>query len=253
MPSVHFYWWEVFVVIASRYLVLAGSAWLVFYIWKRRRWWWRKIQQRMPARRQVFTEIGFSLLTLFILATVGWLIVAGGRKGINQVYINFSDYPGWYFAASILLTILLHDAYFYWTHRFMHWKPIFPYVHKVHHLSHNPTPWAAFAFHPLEAIIEAGILPLATFLYPMHPYAIGIFTLYMLLLNILGHLGYELFPKNFVRSKWTNWHNTSTHHNMHHRYTKGNYSLYFNWWDKWMGTNHKRYAEEFEEVKKRED
>jgi sterol desaturase/sphingolipid hydroxylase (fatty acid hydroxylase superfamily) len=29
---------------------------------------------------------------------------------------------------------------------------------------------------------------------------------------------------------------------------KGNYGLYFNWWDRLMGTNHAKYQERFEKV-----
>ena len=54
--------------------------------------------------------------------------------------------------------ILLHDTYFYWAHRAMHHPKIYRHVHLVHHLSQNPSPWAAFAFHPFEAVIEAGIV-----------------------------------------------------------------------------------------------
>src|SRR4029077_10168023 len=78
-----------------------------------------------------------------------------------------------------------------------------------------------------------------------HPLALAISGLYMILMNVMGHLGYELFPKSFVRNKWLNWQNTYTHHNMPHHYSKHNYGLYFNWWDRLMGTNHPRYREEF--------
>jgi sterol desaturase/sphingolipid hydroxylase (fatty acid hydroxylase superfamily) len=28
---------------------------------------------------------------------------------------------------------LLHDAWFYWTHRLLHWRPLYKYVHWEHH------------------------------------------------------------------------------------------------------------------------
>jgi sterol desaturase/sphingolipid hydroxylase (fatty acid hydroxylase superfamily) len=171
--------------------------------------------------------------------------ILSARRGHTRIYFHLRDHSLFYFVASILFIILLHDTYFYWTHRLMHWKRIFRYVHRVHHLSHNPTPLAAFAFHPLEAVIEAGIMPLVAWVIPAHPLALAISGLYMILMNVMGHLGYELFPKSFVRNKWLNWQNTSTHHNMHHHYSKHNYGLYFNWWDRLMGTNHPRYREEF--------
>jgi sterol desaturase/sphingolipid hydroxylase (fatty acid hydroxylase superfamily) len=38
---------------------------------------------------------------------------------------------------------------------------------------------------------------------------------------------------------------------MHHHYSKGNYGLYFNFWDRLMGTNHPNYEKEFLKVAKR--
>jgi sterol desaturase/sphingolipid hydroxylase (fatty acid hydroxylase superfamily) len=41
---------------------------------------------------------------------------------------------------------------------------------------------------------------------------------------------------------------------MHHKYVNSNFGLYFNIWDRVMGTNHERYHEEFEAVvSKRKD
>jgi sterol desaturase/sphingolipid hydroxylase (fatty acid hydroxylase superfamily) len=39
--------------------------------------------------------------------------------------------------AYMLLTVValdyLHDAWFYWTHRLLHWKPLYRHVHHLHH------------------------------------------------------------------------------------------------------------------------
>ena len=110
---------------------------------------------------------------------------------------------------------------------------------------------AAFAFHPLEAIVEVGIVPLVVFLMPIHPLALLIWVLYQTGMNVLGHLGFELFPSGFTTGKISKWHNTSTHHNMHHKLVNCNYGLYYNFWDRIMGTNHAHYSEEFENVKAR--
>jgi lathosterol oxidase len=87
---------------------------------------------------------------------------------------------------------------------------------------------------------------------PYHPSAIAIFTLYSLVLNVFGHLGFEVFPKGFASHQLFKWHNTSTHHNMHHRLVKCNYGLYFNIWDRLMQTNHAKYEQHFDEVTSQE-
>ena len=130
----------------------------------------------------------------------------------------------------------------------MHWRPLFKLAHRVHHQSHNPTPWAAFCFHPLEALIEAMIYPVVILFLPIHPLAALIWLLYMITMNVGGHLGFELFPAGFVRHRLFRWHNTSVHHNMHHSHINCNYGLYFNFWDRLMGTNHVKYEEHFDRI-----
>ena len=126
-------------------------------------------------------------------------------------------------------------------------------MHKVHHQSHNPTPWAAFAFHPLEALIEIAIVPLAILIIPFHPIVILLFSTWSIIWNVIGHAGYELFPFWFVRHPFFRWFNTATHHNMHHLKSNGNFGLYFNIWDRLMGTNFPDYEQTFESVKRIEN
>jgi sterol desaturase/sphingolipid hydroxylase (fatty acid hydroxylase superfamily) len=42
--------------------------------------------------------------------------------------------------------------------------------------------------------------------------------------------------------------NTPTHHAMHHEKMRGNYGIYFNFWDRLMGTNHPHYEVRFLEI-----
>jgi len=156
---------------------------------------------------------------------------------------------GWpYFFISIVLCVIIHDAYFYWTHRLMHNPKLFKVFHLVHHKSTNPSPWAAFAFQPLEAVIEAGIAPVIVFLIPINTYAFLLFFLFSTVYNVYGHLGYEIYPKWLVNSKVGKWLNTSVAHNMHHKYFDGNYGFYTRFWDVAFGTMHPEYENELKEV-----
>ncbi|SEP20674.1 sterol desaturase family protein [Niastella yeongjuensis] len=234
--------------ILLRYLVIAGIAYGLFYYWQRTKWYHRKIQPHFPKPAIVRQEFLYSLTAVVIFAVVVHLVYTDPVKKYTKVYTNIHDHSMGYFFISVVSCIVMHDTYFYWSHRLMHWKKIFRYVHHIHHKSHNPTPWAAFSFHPVESLVEAGIVPLAAFTMPIHPLAFSLFGLYMIIMNVLGHLGYELFPAGMLKNKWLNWHNTSTHHNMHHHYSKCNYGLYFNIWDRIMKTNHIRYEETFEKA-----
>jgi len=64
-----------------------------------------------------------------------------------------------------------------------------------------------------------------------------------------SHLGYELYPTGFSKSRSGRWINTSVNHNFHHQFFKGNYGLYFLWWDRWMGTLRPDYDQRFDEIK----
>jgi sterol desaturase/sphingolipid hydroxylase (fatty acid hydroxylase superfamily) len=70
----------------------------------------------------------------------------------------------------------------------------------------------------------------------------------MIVYNVYGHLGYELYPKGFNKHWLGRWINTSVNHNQHHQYFTGNYGLYFTFWDRIMGTIRKDYDQRFEEV-----
>jgi lathosterol oxidase len=108
-------------------------------------------------------EIFYSILSLFITSAfaASSFHVA---KGYNNVYLDITEYGIPYLFFSFLWLILLHDTWFYWIHRMMHHPLLYKKIHLIHHKSTNPSPFAAFAFHPLEAIVEALIFPLL----PLH-------------------------------------------------------------------------------------
>ena len=232
-----------------RYALIAGGAFLLFYVWRNRRLRSLKIQEHYPARSEMRREVLYSLVSLAVFSLTGVLVFLIHRAGWTKLYLDIGRYGWGYLVFSTALLIFAHDAYFYWTHRLMHWKPLFPIVHRIHHLSHTPTPWAAFAFHPIEAVVQAGIFPLFILLVPTHPLSAVVWLLYMTAMNVLGHCGFEILPSGFTRHPITRWHNTSVHHDMHHHHVHCNYGLYYNVWDRLMGTNHARYDEEFERVK----
>jgi lathosterol oxidase len=234
--------------VCLRYAIFAGPAFLLFYIIKNKSWQALKIQQKAPQSKFILGEIQHSLYSAFVFALIGVGIHFCRKAGYTQIYLDIQEYGWLYFCFSILAFIFIHDTYFYWIHRLMHQKKWFRQIHKVHHQSFNPTPWAALSFHPMEAILEIGIIPVMVFLIPIHPLALFLFVTWSLLWNVIGHLGYEIFPAGFVHHPIFKWFNTSTHHNMHHEKANCNYGLYFNIWDTLMQTNHKAYKTRFEEL-----
>lgn len=239
------------VEVGLRYFLFAGVAWILGYRLFRNRWCHRKIIARFPKSSEVGRELGYSMLTVLIFGLVGAATIAASRAGYTQMYWKISDHgTGWFFG-SVVCAILLHDTYFYWTHRLMHHRRLFAVFHRVHHLSTNPSPWAAYSFAPAEAVVEAGIFPLVALTLPIHPAAFGLVMLWQILFNVAGHTGYEFHPRFLMNTPFRFILNTPTNHVMHHESMRGNYGLYFNVWDRLMGTNHPDYEAQFREVTSR--
>lgn len=244
---------QVLVADFLRYFLVAGTTYLVFWVIFFKKWQHRIIQRKLPETKKMWLEFCYSMSTVLIFALIGFSILNLKNAGYTLIYDKFADWGGIWFVVSLALMILLHDAWFYWTHRLMHHPKIFRYVHLVHHRSTSPSPWAAYSFHPIEAVIEAGIFILIVFTIPAHGLALSIFLIYMIFRNVMGHLGIEFLPKNFITNRWINWHTTTTHHDLHHKHFNHNFGLYFIWWDKWFGTEHPNYQETFEEVTSRKE
>lgn len=186
--------WGFFLI---RYLVFSGITFLIVWVFWGKKFSHKLIQGKKPEMESILYEIRYSMLTFFIFGLSGIFVVWAKVNGFNRIYDDVSDYGIVYLIFSVIALVLLHDAYFYWTHRMMHRKLFFKHFHLVHHKSTNPSPWAAFSFHPLEAFVESGIVPLASFVIPLHPGVMIVFFVYMTSLNVLGHLSYEFFLPGF--------------------------------------------------------
>lgn len=206
----------------------------------------RRIQARKATTSDRSRELRYSLSTIFIFSLVGLCIAAGEQLGWMRIESGMTN-PLW-LIGSFALILVAHDAYFYWSHRLMHHKRVFRLVHRTHHLSRTPTPWTAYSFSPLEALVEAAFLPLYLLLVPTHVIVIGIFLIHMILRNVIAHAGFELFPRRWMSWPLARWITVSLHHDQHHEHFHCNYGFYFTWWDRWMGTEHPEYRSKFAQL-----
>ncbi|MCU0395640.1 MAG: sterol desaturase family protein [Chitinophagaceae bacterium] len=239
-------WWEAVKNISLRYLLFAAGTFTVFYILLRRWLGRRRIQRSFPGWSDYGRDLLFSMLSIAIFSSLAYLCVGVLRPWNHFIYGSMGQVSLAWHLFSFVWLFLLHDAYFYWIHRFMHHPAMFRRVHLVHHRSTNPSPWTAYAFHPLEALLEAGIIPLAAFTVPVHLRLFSLFMLFQIAYNVYGHLGYELLPHRTANHWLGRWINTSVAHNQHHKYFKGNYGLYTLIWDRLFGTLRRDYNQAME-------
>lgn len=187
---------------------------------------------------QIGREIKWSILSAAIYGIPAGIVAWGwDTRGWTAIYTNAADYPLWYLPLSVFLYLVAHDTWFYWTHRSMHGPYWFKAAHAVHHESRPPTAWAAMSFHPFEALTGAVVIPALVFFIPIHVGALAAVLSIMTLMGITNHMGWELFPRFMVNGKLGNWLITATHHQKHHDAYRGNYGLYFRFWDKVCGTD----------------
>ena len=213
-----------------------------------------RIQESERAKLHHFKhDLGFSVSTFLIFAIMDVCILYLDSKGYTKVYFDINEYGYLWLGFSFFIVLFIDDMFFYWSHRAMHLPRFYKYFHKVHHESTDPSPLTAFAFHPSEAVVEYFVAFVLPFLLPLNFGIIIAWQIFSMLNNVLGHLGYEIYPKGWVKFPILKFKTASTHHNMHHQLFNGNYALYFTWWDKWMGTEFKDYETRHEQIFERKN
>lgn len=203
----------------------------------------RKIRTTPHRLQQIRQEIRNSAVTILVFVTLDVLIFELGARGIFRLYDDIGRFGWLWFFLSIPVAVILHDAWFYWTHRLMHTRRLYRTFHLTHHRSHNPTPFTAYSFAPGEAAVNYMFAPMLLLILPIHSLALYAVMTIMIFKNATAHCGYELFPRNWAFHPVLGCLTTVTHHDMHHERANGNYGFYFTWWDRWMGTEHGDYLD----------
>ncbi len=191
-----------------------------------------------PLSRQIRFEILWSLASCAIFGIPAGIVAWGWQAhGWTRIYRDAEAMPLWWLPVSVLLYLLAHDTWFYWTHRWMHRPRVFRIAHAVHHASRPPTAWAAMSFHPVEALTQAIVIPALVFVVPIHVAALGVVLTVMTVMGVTNHMGWEMFPDWLVKSRAGGWLITASHHQRHHDLYRCNYGLYFRIWDRLCGTD----------------
>jgi sterol desaturase/sphingolipid hydroxylase (fatty acid hydroxylase superfamily) len=232
----------------GRYVIATLVMSAILFLAHRTAWRAQIIQSRRPTRADYVRELSTSLRTVFVYAAAATPVLWARSNGFGAPFPT--HVPSWLeIAGWVIVLLIVHDTYFYWTHRLLHTPRFFRRWHRTHHKTITPTPFTAYAFDWREALVHVA-MPLAFQLVFGGPFlAFFIFLAIMIVRNVWGHCGTEFHPAWFADHWFWGWFTTTTHHDLHHSGGFGcNFGLYFTFWDRVCGTEHPRYREIFREV-----
>ncbi len=141
------------------------------------------------------------------------------------------------FALTIFFCMMCEDFGFHILHRFLHWKVIYPYFHKLHHTYTSTVSVAGEYIHPVDfffSVLIPGSLGGMILGKHMHYCTFLLWSGMRTFESVDGHSGYEFSwsPYRLVPLSAS-----ATYHDFHHSHNVGNYSSFFSFWDTIFGTN----------------
>lgn len=193
----------------------------------------RRIQQRRSLPRgKELRQAPYSILTLSFWYSLGLFAQAKGLT-IAPVGITW-----WNLGPLLLGSIILYDAWFYWVHRLMHLRTVWP-VHALHHRSHAPTAWSNNSDSVLDSTLCQLYFAVVPFVLPLPAAVLVVHKVYDQVSGMIGHCGHEHSASRWARAPWPLA--STLFHDLHHAKIGCNFAHSFTLWDRWMGTLHPQY------------
>ena len=209
-----------------------------FLIWINKRHPERRIQKNRHGEDRARLEIIQSLKSLIVtcgcmaggiwLQWMGWTI----WSPLELTWLNG--------AIMFVISIFLYDAWFYWGHRLMHWRPLYKH-HFWHHRSVAPTVWSNYSDTLADAFAMQSYYLVAPIFLPIPAAVLCLHRLWDHINGQIGHSGFEYFADRTTR--FPSPMVCVTFHDQHHEHFDYNYANFFSFWDRLCGTIHPTYDE----------
>jgi lathosterol oxidase len=129
------------------------------------------------------------LLGSLLGGTLAWHVKRGGW---STIYFDAGERGWWWLPVSALLTFFAIDAGLYYSHRLLHDRRLFRYVHRWHHKFVAPIIFTTTAMHPVEFLIFFAALLLPAFVIPVHAAVYVALIGYTYLIGMIDHAGVKL-------------------------------------------------------------
>ena len=218
---------------------VAGGLHLYFYIWRKQGDRLKFDRREMARGNRVFKfndQVLDNMYWTLLYGVTLWsayevlFFWAAANQWIPLMF--WSDHPVWFVLLLVLIPVW-SSFHFYWTHRFLHWKPVYRTVHSRHHTNVNVGPWSGLSMHPVEILIyfSSVLIHLVVASSPFHM----LYHMQYLTFNaVTSHTGYDsLLVRERKLVPLGRF-----HHQLHHRYFECNYGNLYIPFDKWFGSFH---------------
>lgn len=139
--------------------------------------------------------------------------------------------------STVMFMMIVEDFGFHMSHRLMHWRVIYPYIHKVHHQHITTVGIAAEYTHPIDfalgSLVPSGIAAMLLG-NKLHMFTFLMFGVVRIGEGLDGHTGYEFSWSPYRLIPFST---SARYHDFHHSHNVGNYSSFFILWDTLLGSN----------------
>lgn len=138
-----------------------------------------------------------------------------------------------WFALLLLIAPVIHALHFYFSHRILHWPPLYRSVHRIHHFNTEVGPWSGLAMHPVELAIYFSTV-CVQWLLALHPLNV-LYQIHIALFNAaVSHTGFDkLLVGGPIKLESNNY-----FHYLHHKHFECNYGSTVAPMDQLFGTFH---------------
>lgn len=185
---------------------------------------WKKNPRVFP--NQIRDEILMSIRSIPYMVALSSPIFVAQIRGYSKIHSEFNIIN---MLISTVGFIVVSDTCLYWTHRLSHTiKIAYKYIHKPHHKWVIPSPFASFAFTPIDGFIQSIPYLFYSFVFPMNKYVYIVLYLGIFIWATSVHDS-KAFLENPILCNGKD-------HAIHHTKFLYNYGQYTTFWDRIMGT-----------------
>jgi sterol desaturase/sphingolipid hydroxylase (fatty acid hydroxylase superfamily) len=193
----------------------------------------QRLQPNPLAAAEFARRVPLILLNLVLLLSLTLASLASLPDGM--LTLTWKGAPT--FLGSLLIILVVDDAYFYFYHRAMHASSLlYRKIHRIHHRAYAPLPMEYIYVHPLEWMIGgmgmvAGLIAARLIFGTFDGWAFLTASSVRNARELLIHSG---FSSRIAR--WIPLLARNEDHDLHHAKLRGNYASMFKLWDRLFGT-----------------